>query len=309
MVIQGVNYPSDFEAKKAIIAAAAKLEAKGFQVAGDGSLSVRVGPNAIWITVEGADKAALQQDQLVRIDLSGKQMATNKPKPLGEDLPIHLRIYRENEAVQGIVHAYPVCAAVLGIQGTGMEAAAFSPSVRRMGRIQLLPQKDAQTQAEAVGLLCRTDRGVLLQNDGCMTWGKSLTEAVQTVEAMDYYCKVKKCTGGSKDCTCGHSETGLCDGSCKTAAPQPVCSGNCTACICAPTCPSRVPAHSAPARPAAGMTGIIRPGEPLPALPPQGAPAVTAPAPAAPTPDQVPAVDVPKADVMAEVVRRVMGNK
>ena len=82
MVIQGVNYPSDFEAKKAIIAVAAKLEAKGFQVAGDGSLSVRVGPNAIWITVEGADKAALQQDQLVRIDLSGKQMATNKPKPL-----------------------------------------------------------------------------------------------------------------------------------------------------------------------------------------------------------------------------------
>ena len=173
MVIQGVNYPSDFEAKKAIIAAAAKLEAKGFQVAGDGSLSVRVGPNAIWITVEGADKAALQQDQLVRIDLSGKQMATNKPKPLGEDLPIHLRIYRENEAVQGIVHAYPVCAAVLGIQGTGMEAAAFSPSVRRMGRIQLLPHKDAQTQAEAVGLLCRTDRGVLLQNDGRMTWARA----------------------------------------------------------------------------------------------------------------------------------------
>lgn len=302
MVIQGVNYPSDFEAKKAIIAAAAKLEAKGFQVAGDGSLSVRVGPNAIWITVEGADKAALQQDQLVRIDLSGKQMATNKPKPLGEDLPIHLRIYRENETVQGIVHAYPVCAAVLGAKGEGMEAAAFSPSVRRMGRIQLLPQQEAQTQAEAVGMLCRTDRGVLLCNDGCMTWGRSLTEAVQTVEAMDYYCKVKKCTGGGKRCTCGHSKTGLCDGSCKAAAPQPVCSGNGAA------CPGCAPAYSAPQQPAAGMTGIIRPGESLPALPPLSAPAATAPAPAASAPETVLAVDVPKADVMAEVVRRVMGN-
>ncbi|MDO5544603.1 MAG: class II aldolase/adducin family protein [Eubacteriales bacterium] len=313
MVIQGVTYPSDFEAKKAIIAAAAKLEARGFQVAGDGSLSVRVGPNAIWITVEGADKAALQQDQLVRIDLSGKQMATNKPRPLGEDLPIHLRIYRENETVQGIVHAYPVCAAVLGQQGVGMEAAAFSPSVRRMGRIQLLPQKDAQTQAEAVGLLCRTDRGVLLQNDGCMAWGKSLSEAVQTVEAMDYYCKVKKCTGGPKSCTCGHSRTGLCDGSCKAPAPQSVCDGKCAVCASASVCPSRAPVPAAPQRPAAGMTGIIRPGEGLPTLPPlDTAPPTPAAVPVSPAPvpapAQVLAVDVPKADVMAEVVRRAMGK-
>lgn len=317
MVIQGVNYPSDFEAKKAIIAAAAKLEAKGFQVAGDGSLSVRVGPNAIWITVEGADKAALQQDQLVRIDLSGKQMATNRPKPLGEDLPVHLRIYRENETVQGIIHAYPVCAAVLGAQGVGMEAAAFSPSVRKMGRIQLIPQKDAQSQAEAVGLLCRTDRGVLLQNDGCMTWGKSLAEAVQTVEAMDYCSKVRKCLGGSRVCTCGHSATGLCDGSCKAAAPQSACDGICASCARAAVCPSCTPVPAAPHPPAAGMTGIIRPGESLPVLPPVDKPApaaaTTAPAPSVPSPapkpsEKVLAVDVPKADVMAEVVRRAMGK-
>lgn len=305
MVIQGVNYPSDFEAKKAIITAAAKLEAKGFQVAGDGSLSVRVGPNAIWITVEGADKACLQQDQPVRIDLSGKQMATNKPKPLGEDLPIHLRIYRENENVQGIVHAYPVCAAVLGEQGVGMEAATFSPSIRRMGRIQLLPQKDALTQAEAVGMLCRTDRGVLLRNDGCMTWGKGLTEAVQTVEAMDYYCKVKKCSH-KKPCTCGQSASGTCDGSCH-ALPKSACNGDCGS--CASPCPESRHLPSPHQTPSAGMTGIIHPGESLPPLPPAGE---QAPVPAVEArPVQLPrvlAVNTPKADVMAEVVRRVMGK-
>ena len=316
MVIQGVNYPSDFEAKKAIIAVAAKLEAKGFLVAGDGSLSVRVGPNAIWITVEGADKSALQQDQLVRIDLSGKQMATNKPRPLGEDLPIHLRIYRENETVEAVVHAYPVCASVLGIQGTGVEAAAFSPAVRKMGRLQLLPGRDAQSQAESVGMLCRTDRGVLLQNDGCMSWGKSLAEAAQTVEALDYYCKVKKCMGQSKACTCGHSRTGQCDGSCQAPATPPVCNGNCALCASAATCPSRssVPSPAPAPQSAAGVTGLIRPGEGLPKLPPVNTPAA-APIPAPPAPPAVPAapgkvsaVDVPKADVMAEVVRRAMGK-
>ena len=41
MVIQGVSYLSDFEAKKAIIETARRLESKGFLTAGDGSLSVR----------------------------------------------------------------------------------------------------------------------------------------------------------------------------------------------------------------------------------------------------------------------------
>ena len=50
MVIQGVTYLSDFEAKKAIMEMARRLEAKGWLVAGDGSMSVRVGPQAVWVT-------------------------------------------------------------------------------------------------------------------------------------------------------------------------------------------------------------------------------------------------------------------
>ena len=51
MVIQGVTYLSDFEAKKAIIEMARRLEAKGWLVAGDGSMSVRVGPHAVSICI------------------------------------------------------------------------------------------------------------------------------------------------------------------------------------------------------------------------------------------------------------------
>ena len=79
MVIQGVTYLSDFEAKKAIMEMARRLEAKGWLVAGDGSMSVRVGPQAVWVTVAGADKAALTQDMLVRVDMNGKAMLSAIP--------------------------------------------------------------------------------------------------------------------------------------------------------------------------------------------------------------------------------------
>ena len=190
MVIQGVTYLSDFEAKKAIMEMARRLEAKGWLVAGDGSMSVRVGPQAVWVTVAGADKAALTQDMLVRVDMNGKAMLSAKPKPLPEDLPIHLKIYQENENAQCVMHTYPACAAVMGMQGQTVQPAAFSPAVRALGRVQLLPAQNVDAQAQAVSLLCRTDKAVLLENDGCLTWGKTPADAAHLVEALDYYAAV-----------------------------------------------------------------------------------------------------------------------
>lgn len=336
MVIQGISYPSDFEAKKAMIAAAAKLEAKGAMVAGDGSLSVRVGPNAIWITVEGADKAALTQDQMVRIDLNGKQMATNRPKPLSPDLSAHLKIYKENDSVQAVVHAYPVCAVVLGAKGQGVEAAGFSPSVRKLGRIQLTRTADPEGAANEIALLCKTDKGVVIPGDGCMMWGRSVSETTGLVEALDYYCKAAKCLGSGSSCSSHGSAQGaisVCSGECRScpkAATCPDCrmsasfmtgcDHNCQACPRAASCPENrsnaagsicdyncqvCPSanawpncRSGASAPAAfpevsemslpsGMTGLIRPGSPLPPLPEEGkepAGVTRAAAPAAKTP-------------------------
>lgn len=319
MVIQGVSYLSDFEAKKAIIAAAAKLYARGWMIAGDGSLSVRVGPNAVWITVEGADKAALTQDQLVRIDLNGKQAATNRPKPLGNDLEAHLRVYKENERVRSIVHAYPVCTVYLSANKTGAEAAAYTPAVRKLGRISMVEPLKTEQAVSDVSLLSKNDNGVIIEGDGCMMWGKTPMEAADYIETLDYYCQAVKCLGEShahEYPARAHVQTVLhekpvqhCTGNCtvcqnsgcterrneaEPAAAKPIaaCSGSCENCgktdcterraqqtAAAPAASEGAAAYTAsvpiiPDVPVmdnvslpAGMTGLIRPGEPLPPLP------------------------------------------
>lgn len=304
MVIQGVTYLSDFEAKKAIIEMARRLEAKGFLVAGDGSLSVRVGPAAVWVTIAGADKAALTQDMLVRVDLNGKAMLSAKPKPLPEDLPVHLKIYQENENVQCVMHTYPACAAVMGMQGQSVQPAAFSPAVRALGRIQLLPAQSPEALAQAVSLLCRTDKGVLLENDGCMTWGKTPADASHLVEALDYYAAVTAKLGCVKCPNCGHC-TGHCTGcgKCGSAAAAP-------APVTAQPIPQPMDPQPLPATPAAsalpGVTGLIQPGMALPTLP--NAQPAPAPAPAA-QPAASPAAAKPanaRDAAMAEVIRRTL---
>lgn len=310
MVIQGVTYLSDFEAKKAIMEMARRLEAKGWLVAGDGSMSVRVGPQAVWVTVAGADKAALTQDMLVRVDMNGKAMLSAKPKPLPEDLPIHLKIYQENENAQCVMHTYPACAAVMGMQGQTVQPAAFSPAVRALGRVQLLPAQNVDAQAQAVSLLCRTDKAVLLENDGCLTWGKTPAAAAHLVEALDYYAAVTAklgCAGCSKCGSCRRSLHRLQQvrRTCRAAHG----SARCTACGNGSTrrtaCPAGEPA---------GRYRLIQPGMALPTLPKQQAAPAPAPVPAA-QPAAVPAMEAapaaPKSAnardaAMAEVIRRTL---
>ena len=204
MIIQGVSYLSDFEAKKAIIAAAAKLYQRGWMIAGDGSLSVKVGPDAIWITVAGADKANLTQDQLVRIDINGRQASTNKPKPLGDDIETQLRIYKENERVRSIIHAYPINVIALSSKGKGAEAAAYTPAIRKLGRIALADALKTEQAISDVTLLSKNDNGVILKGDGCMMWGATPQEAADYIELLDYYCEASKSMQGCGEghCSC-----------------------------------------------------------------------------------------------------------
>lgn len=289
MVIQGVSYLSDFEAKKAIIEAARRLESRGFMTAGDGSLSVRVGPNAVWVTVDGADKAALTQDMLVRVDLNGKGNLSAHPKPLGEDLPIHLKIYRENESVQCVLHVYPPCAEAVSRQGQGLAAASFSPSVRKLGRVELIAGLTGEALVKAVAAQSRTDKGVVLEHDGCMFWARTPVETCHLAEAMDYRWTVDRTVEeAAHRAGCGCVGCQGCGG-CTGDAQCDSCSG----------CQGTQPTPPEPPRTLSGITGLIQPGQSLPSLPGKEEPAAPVP------PQSAPAAD-PRADAMAEVVRRVL---
>lgn len=197
MVIQGVNFPSDFEAKKTMIEIGRRMDEKGYVIAGDGSLSVRVGPNAVWITAEGADKGAMKQDCFVRVDLNGRQMPGSRGVRLPEDLPIHLQAYNQNPELRGIIHAYPAGAVALTVQGQGVSPADYTPAVRALGRITLTAAANAEAAAKEAALVCKTDSGILLSGNGCVMWGKSMMEAFQKMQALEYYVKISRMLCGT----------------------------------------------------------------------------------------------------------------
>lgn len=259
MVIQGISYPSDFEAKKQMIELGRRMDEKGCVVAGEGSLSVRVGPNAVWITAEGAEKGSLKQENFIRVDMNGKQAPGSRNTRLPEDVDVHLAVYGQNPALRGIIHGYPVGAVAFGALGLEVTPADYTPSVRALGRISLVQRGDAEHCKQAAVLACRSDAGILIVGDGCMMWGESLADAFHKMEALEYYVKVSRLLcGGRAEGTAAQMRTG--SPSVQMSHPA-VQAGSPSVQMSYPAVQAGSPAEISSPVEMSGLTPLIRPGD------------------------------------------------
>lgn len=271
--IQGNQYPSDFEAKKAMTEVGKQMAEKGYGIGSDGSLSVRVGPNAVWVTAEEAVKGSLTQDLIVKVDLDGKPMLGARGKTLPEEMKIHLKLYREHPQIRAVVHGYPPTAVAMGIRGEEIRSAGFTKTLRKLGDVPVVPYTGGDQDALAVSSCAANSKGVLLAGNGCMTWGSSTMEAFAMMEAVAYYGTVMEAMG----------------------PPQAVSSER-----------SRAKAawtDSEPSPSLSGVTALVRPGECPERI--EETPDISEK-----TSDVIHNIskvtEKPKEDVMAEVVRRTM---
>lgn len=113
------KYPTDEEAKRAIVEFGKRMYARGYVVTNDGNITIKVGENTIWCTPTGVSKGYMNEDMMVKMDLDGNVLeGTRKPS---SEIKMHLRVYRENPDVMSVVHAHPIAATTFAIAGLAMD--------------------------------------------------------------------------------------------------------------------------------------------------------------------------------------------
>lgn len=193
--INGVEYMTDFEAKKEIIEAGKRMYLKGFVASNDGNISLKVGPNTLWVTPTGVSKGYMTPDMLVKMDLNGKViLGRNKPS---SEIKMHLRVYNENPDVIAVTHAHPPVATSFAIAGLQLDSAILPEAVVNLGSVPIAAYATPGTQdvPDSIAPYCRSHNAVLLANHGALTWGKDLMEAYHRLESLEYYATVLMYTG------------------------------------------------------------------------------------------------------------------
>ena len=204
------NYPSEQEAKELICAIGKKMYDHQFVSANDGNITIRVGENKIIATPTGVSKGDLRPGMLLKTDLNGNILeGTWKPT---SELPMHLRIYKENDEVMSTAHAHPCFLNVFANMGLELDLSITPATAAISGRIPVAPYRNPGSSelADSVAPYVKDYNVLLLANHGPIAWGKTPIEAWFTLEDAEAYAKMalihKFIVGGYRPITRGQIE-------------------------------------------------------------------------------------------------------
>lgn len=185
-----MRYMTEKEAKKTIIDIGQRMYVRGFVAANDGNISVRTGRNEVWATPTGVSKGYMKKKMLVKVDLDGNILeGTYKPS---SELKMHLRAYRENEALRSVCHAHPPICTSFAVAGIPLDSPILAEAVITLGDVPIAPYAELGTEAvpDVIAPYCHTHNGVLLANHGAVTWAEEPYSAYYRLESMEYYAKI-----------------------------------------------------------------------------------------------------------------------
>ena len=178
------------ELRRQICKAGRSMYEKGFVVACEGNLSVRVDYNHILVTPAGVCKGHLAlQDPLVT-DLNGVvRCGTGRPS---SEILMHLLFYRLRPDVQAVCHAHPPAATGFAAAGRALDEPVLPEVILDLGTIPLAPYGTPGTWelCESLEPLVAKHDAILLANHGVVTCGQDLTTAYQRLETVEQFARI-----------------------------------------------------------------------------------------------------------------------
>ena len=163
---------------------------KGYVVANEGNLSVRLDEDRILVTPAGTCKGRLKLEQLLVTDLTGEVICgTGSPS---SEIQMHLLYYRSRHDVRAVCHAHPSTATGFAVAGRALEQPVLPEVVVGLGKIPLAPYGTPGTWELCAGLepLVKNHDAILLENHGVVTCGSDLLTAYQRMETVEQFAKV-----------------------------------------------------------------------------------------------------------------------
>jgi len=188
--VSNIPYPSESQARIDIIEAGRRLYLRGLICGSEGNLSARISEDEIIITPSGVSKGFMNEDMLVRLDMSGKVLSGSGTA--SSETKMHLAIYEKSPNILSVCHAHPPIATTFAAAGVPLDKAYIQETVMLLGVIPIAKYAapGSQELARSASDYCQDYHGVLLEQHGALTWGTSVMEALYRMENVEYTAKI-----------------------------------------------------------------------------------------------------------------------
>lgn len=177
-----------FVLRRDMVAIGRRMYDKGFIVAAEGNLSVRLGGHSFLVSPAGRPKGDLRVQDLLEIDRLGR---TPHGKPTSE-WPLHRAIYDVRPDVHAVCHAHSPWATAFAAAGRDLDGSLLTETAVVLPRVPLAERCEPGTDALAASVqphIAGHD-AVLLGNHGVVTTGPDLEGAFHLLETVERLAQV-----------------------------------------------------------------------------------------------------------------------
>ncbi len=166
------------------------LYERGYIVACEGNLSVRLDEQRILNTPTCMNKGTLSPEDLVITDLNGVHISGDRK--VSSEVAMHLLFYRMRPDVQAICHAHPPTATGFAVAGRALDQALLPEVIVGLGQIPLVRYATPGTAelSAAIEPFVPHYDALLLANHGAVTCGADLLTAFFRMETIEHCAKI-----------------------------------------------------------------------------------------------------------------------
>lgn len=186
---------------RALIEAGRELHARGWVPATSGNFSARLSATDIALTVSGYHKGKLDESGLMRADMQGRAVGSDK-RPSAETL-LHTQLYQRYPDIGVVLHVHSVNAALISraVQRSGthdlvlagyelLKAFPGNSTHETSMRVPVFANdQDIPRLAAKVAAWLDANEpvyGYLIAGHGLYAWGRDMAETLRHLEAFDF---------------------------------------------------------------------------------------------------------------------------
>ncbi len=169
----------------------AELYARRLVVGTEGNLSLKLADDRYLTTPSGVCKGWLEPADLVEVDLAGRPLAADGPRPSSE-WGLHREIYRGCPDARAVCHGHPPHATACAAAHQALDPRLLVETALLLGPVPLatLAMPGTDEVAESIRPHLPQARALLLANHGAVAWGRSLDEAFFRLESAERLAEV-----------------------------------------------------------------------------------------------------------------------
>ena len=167
-----------------------RLSKLGFMPGTSGNLSVRLDSKFILATPTGVSKSSLSKEDMVIVDLEGKQYAGSRR--VTSEIGMHLAVYNRREDISAVIHSHPPIATAFACAGRALDQPLCSEAIMTLGSVPLAPYATTGTYevADSLAEYIPQHEAILMANHGVVTYGKTLMDAFMKMETVEHFAQI-----------------------------------------------------------------------------------------------------------------------